>query len=76
MKEAPIPEINVKTSFNKIEETARATSTSVKRIMVEFTGEMLFREKFKRETTKGVEARSHLQNHQLLLRLCMLFRSI
>ena len=43
IEEAPIPEINVKVSCKVIDETARATITSVRRMMVELTGEMDFK---------------------------------
>ena len=43
MKMAPTPEINVSVSFNISEETANETTTSVKRMRVELTGDMDFK---------------------------------
>jgi hypothetical protein len=43
IKKSPMPEINVNVSFSRIEETAKATITSVKRMIVELTGEMCFK---------------------------------
>ena len=43
IKKAPIPEIKVNVSFNRIEENAKATITSVKRMIVEFTAEIDFK---------------------------------
>jgi hypothetical protein len=43
MKIAPIPEIKVNISFNTTEDIVIATITSVKRIIVDVTGEMYFK---------------------------------
>ena len=43
IKTAPIPEIKVNISFKTIEDIVIATITSVKRIMVDVTGEIYFR---------------------------------
>ena len=43
IRKAPMSEINVNVSFKKIEEIARATSTSARRMTVEFTADMYFK---------------------------------
>jgi hypothetical protein len=43
IRKAPMPEIKVNVSFKKIEEMAKATNTSARRMMVEFTADMYFK---------------------------------
>lgn len=42
IEKAPIPEINVNVSWSQIEEIAKETITSVRRMIVELTAEMDF----------------------------------